>query len=111
MRYSLFLLLLLGCSSRLSSLTGKVTIDNEPTEGVGLVFEPDQGSPSYAETDKDGQYEAAYTHRRKGIEEGKHTVRLLPQSQRFKLPKKYFTEIEQIEIAPGQNTKDFSLFR
>lgn len=125
-----------GCGNDgLATLTGTVTIDGElASAGIGLEFNPLQGgSPSYAQTDEQGVYEAAYTHKRMGIEPGEHRVKLFPAgggggggrpvrekmpvpgenaagSMRGsspsgpKLPRSYYSEIMKITVEPGNNT-------
>ena len=122
-----------GCGDRLSSLRGAVTIDGQPApEGLAFEFSPvGKGSSSYASTDREGRYEAAFTFRRKGIEPGEHLVRLLPsqiempmpkigadgrpvemaeqRSPVGKLPREYYERITTIVISPGSNSYDFEL--
>ena len=122
-----------GCSDRLSSLRGVVTIDGQPApKGLAFEFSPvGAGSSSYASTDGEGRYEAAFTFRRKGIEPGEHLVRLLPsqiempmpkigangrpvevseqRSPVGKLPREYYERITTIVISPGSNSYDFEL--
>lgn len=74
-------LVLAGCrSDGLVTLKGKVTVDGEPAPaGISLQFQPTgTGSPSYAQTDSDGYYEAEYSFTKKGIEVGEHRVSLVP---------------------------------
>ena len=137
-RGRLWLLLVLatfatGCNDRLSSLRGVVTIDGQPApKGLAFEFSPvGTGSSSYASTDGEGRYEAAFTFRRKGIEPGEHLVRLLPsqiempmpkigangrpvemseqRSPVGKLPREYYERITTIVISPGSNSYDFEL--
>lgn len=122
-----------GCGDGLASLQGMVTIDGQPApRGLVLEFSPlGVGSSSYATTDAEGRYEAAFTFRRKGIEPGEHLVRLLPsqveppmpeidasgrpvapektEPAAVKLPQKYYGEVETIVVAAGRNTHDFEL--
>ena len=135
-RFWLLLLLgalVTGCGDRLSSLRGAVTIDGQPApKGLSFEFSPvGEGSSSYASTDGEGRYEAAFTFRRKGIEPGEHLVRLLPsqiempmpkigangrpvemseqRSPVGKLPREYYERITTIIISPGSNSYDFEL--
>ncbi|MFN3150843.1 carboxypeptidase regulatory-like domain-containing protein [Bremerella sp.] len=123
-----------GCGgSGLPSLTGTVTIDGKPAPaGVALQFSPtaEGGSPSYAQTDADGKYEAQFSFNKTGIQLGEHSVKLIPGSVETpmpeigpdgkpvgpapknpmgSLPKSYWEEIEVIQVEPGSNTHDFAL--
>lgn len=128
----------LGCGDGLSSLRGTVTIDGKPArEGLGLQFQPiGAGSPSYATTDKDGNYVAQFTHRASGIQPGKHRVSLVPggggggeqipdniddamsrrkvdtaeqANRRAQLPQSYYSEITVITVESGSNTINIAL--
>jgi hypothetical protein len=125
--------LLVGCDTRLASLTGTVTIDGHTApKGLSLEFTPTgQGSSSYASTDAAGRYEAAFTFRKKGIQPGEHRVRLLPSAVETpmpvigpngqpmpertagaslaKLPRRYYEEIEILTVTPGRNEHDIAL--
>ena len=76
-----FILALAGCNSDgLVTLKGKVTVDGAPAPaGISLQFQPlSEGSPSYAITDADGNYEAEFSFSKKGIMVGKHRVSFIP---------------------------------
>jgi hypothetical protein len=71
----------LGCNSDgLVTLKGKVTVDGAPAPaGISFQFQPlSDGSPSYAITDADGNYEAEFSYTKKGIMVGKHRVSFIP---------------------------------
>ena len=71
----------LGCNADgLVTLKGKVTGDGEPAPaGISFQFQPlSEGSPSYAITDADGNYEAEFSYSKKGIMVGKHRVSFIP---------------------------------
>ena len=119
-----------GCGSDgLASLKGNVTVDGQPAPaGIGLEFNPiDSGSPSYAVTDENGEFVAAYTFKRMGIEPGEHRIKLLPGNSgggREKMPtpgetnladqrgsrpgpqfpKSYYAEIMKITVDAGNNS-------
>jgi hypothetical protein len=123
----------IGCGDRLSALSGTVTIDGQPApKGLSFEFSPTgPGSSSYAATDANGRYEAAFTFRQKGIQPGEHRVRLIPSEVEIpmpeigpdgkpigvpagpslvaKLPRKYYEQIELITVLPGRNTHDIVL--
>ncbi len=122
-----------GCGgSGLPSLTGKVTIDGKPAPaGVAIQFSPTvEGSPSYAQTDANGNYEAQFSFNKTGIQLGEHSVKLIPGSVEAPmpeigpdgrptgpppknpmadLPKAYWEEIEVIQVDPGSNSHDIAL--
>ena len=120
-----------GCGDGRASLTGTVTVDGQPaSKGLDIQFSPVDGqSPSYASTDENGNYEASFTFQKKGIIAGKHSVRLMPGGGQSSMPvvhgkgadtkaaapkafpKSYYSEIEQIEIKPGNNVIDLKLSR
>ncbi|QDU78139.1 hypothetical protein Pan97_52210 [Bremerella volcania] len=123
-----------GCGgSGLPSLTGTVTIDGKPAPaGVAIQFSPiaEGGSPSYAQTDEQGKYEAQFSFNKTGIQPGEHSVKLIPGSvvtpmpeigpdgrpvgpppknPLANLPKSYWEEIEVIQVDAGSNTHDIAL--
>lgn len=69
-----------GCGNGMSSLTGKVTIDGEPVEGVFVNFDPilEEGntatSPAGGNTDAEGNYTATFSSQTDGIMPGKYLV-------------------------------------
>lgn len=130
--FALFPLLSLGCGNGLSSLNGTVTVDGKPAPaGISLSFSPVDagGSPSYATTDGQGRYEAAFTFQEKGIQPGRIRVQLVPggegstsmpeikdgkpvvkpENKRPQFPKEYYQEIMIITVAEGANTIEIPL--
>ena len=133
------LLLASGCKNDgLVSLQGQVTVDGQPAyEGICLQFQPIAGgSPSYAETDAEGKYEAQFTFKTAGIQPGEHRVSLMPgggggsgeqipddivdgkpvggsrgkrNGGRPKLPDKYYGEITTITVENSSNNIDIAL--
>jgi hypothetical protein len=121
-----------GCDG-LASLEGTVTIDGKPAPaGVSLQFAPvtGKGSLSYASTDANGHYEAAFTFQKKGIQPGEHSVKLMPSQVETPMPKigpagrpvgpppvsplknipqEYYQEIQKITVEPGSNTINIDL--
>lgn len=122
-----------GCSDNsLPGLKGQVLVNGQPApEGISLVFEPhiDGDSPSYANTDKNGEFVAEFTFNKKGILVGTHSVRLGPGSspgpmpvidengrpvpgsepkpQQF--PPEYYRHIQDVTVEPGSNTVTIEL--
>ena len=68
-----------GCGPELppiGEVTGLVTQDGKPVEGVALEFVPTEGGrPSMAVTDSEGRYSAMFTGDTDGALVGKHTIR------------------------------------
>jgi len=128
---------LAGCGNGLSGLQGSVLVDGNPAPaGISLQFSPvGGGSPSYAETDAEGRYEAAFTFREKGIEVGEHIVSLTPGGGSASgsmpvigedgrpvsgaktggddalpsFPQNYYSEITRIKVESGSNEIDIEL--
>ncbi len=53
---------------------GVVTVDDKPLPLATLTFVPEEGSPSYGQTDKSGKYTLMFTDTKYGAMLGKHTV-------------------------------------
>ena len=78
---SLMLLgLLSGCGGGdrppLADVTGKVTFDGQPLSGARVIFEPEEGRPSYGMTDTNGEFTLEYMTEVPGAKIGPHTVRI-----------------------------------
>ncbi|WP_417388058.1 carboxypeptidase-like regulatory domain-containing protein [Gimesia sp.] len=70
-----------GCSGggtevELEKVTGVVTMDGQPLANAVVVFIPDEGNPSTAQTDATGKYELAHRGNAMGAVPGKHKVRI-----------------------------------
>ena len=76
----IFLLSFCGCtpSGDLGMVTGTITLNGEPVEGVVVEFNPQGGTGSVAmgQTDANGKYEAMFTMNRKGASLGENLIRL-----------------------------------
>ena len=74
-------LLVAGCSGgpddqpELGTVHGKVTLDGKPLSEASVTFQPENGRPSTAVTDAEGNYELTYINQQ-GAAVGKHTVRI-----------------------------------
>jgi len=112
--------LLCGCNSNIRPVTGTVTLDGEPVEGVLLLFTPTDVEPmvtSRAHTDANGKYELRYDSNTQGALIGKHVVQIqtdydeeVPKKDRIKIPKKYASPDElSAEVGTGENVFDFNL--
>lgn len=72
-----FILLNCGCYSNdieLGSVTGVVTLDEQPIENASVSFHPTVGRGSYGTTDINGRYELQYDKARMGATLGTHKV-------------------------------------
>ena len=117
-----------GCSTGkpnvpFGTVHGRVTLDGEPLSNAAVMFEPENGRPSYGVTSDTGQYSLVYRGKPWGAIVGQHKVRitteaLIPDSPgsaaakvvKEKLPPKYHTQTTlSAEVAKGDNTIDFDL--
>ena len=126
-----FLLLPSGCGDGgppLALVEGVVTVDDKPLPLATLTFVPEDGSPSYGQTDKAGKYTLMFTDTKYGAMLGKHTVSIegaklskgemeemkaqgmdVPSSE-VTLPKEYRKPgALTAEIKNGRNKVDFPL--
>ena len=55
-------------------ISGTLTYEGRPVEGMGLVFTPEEGRPSQAVTDAEGKFKLFYSQSESGAQVGKHTV-------------------------------------
>lgn len=62
-------------------VTGVVKLDGQPLPDATVVFEPEAGRPSQADTDAEGKYSLRYTKDLYGAKIGKHTVRITTGKQ------------------------------
>ena len=85
LKFSLILMLLtvccFGCSGsgtevELGRVTGVVTMDGKPLADAVVIFIPENGNPSTAQTDAAGKYELAHRGNAMGAIFGKHKVRI-----------------------------------
>ncbi|MCU0717306.1 MAG: carboxypeptidase-like regulatory domain-containing protein [Pirellula sp.] len=66
-----------GCGDggpELASVKGVVTVDGQPVPNATLTFVPQEGSPSYGQTDRNGSYELMFTDVKRGAMLGSHQV-------------------------------------
>jgi len=119
-----FVILLIGCGpSDVKPVTGTVTLDGEPLEGVEVRFTPTEGEKkvtSRGRTNPEGKYELMFDTETKGALVGKHLVQIvddpiededgnLPKPRN--IPKKYDTnsDLSAEVTAGGENVFDFDL--
>jgi hypothetical protein len=76
----LVLVLLAGCSSsgpQIAYVSGQVTMDGVPLPNATVVFVPENGRPSGANTDQNGNYVLNFAQGRKGAIPGPNTIRIM----------------------------------
>jgi hypothetical protein len=105
----------------MGKVSGTITLDGEPLANADVEFTPqfDGASPSYGDTDANGQYDLVFSRSRKGAWVGKHTVRIMPSltdangddiEPTYKLPARYNAKSElTAEVPKGGGTIDFDL--
>ena len=79
-----FVALVVGCGpSDVRPVSGKVTLDGEPLEGVSVRFTPKTGekkTTSRGTTHEDGTYELRYTSEIQGALVGEHLVQIISET-------------------------------
>lgn len=113
------LAVLAGCGGEtealpeLGTVTGKVTLDNQPLSDAMIFFEPSKGAMSSGSTDAQGEYVLHFNAETPGAVLGTHTVRISkPDGEAGPeiLPTKYNMESElTAEVTAGDNPIDFQL--
>ncbi|MDR2704267.1 MAG: carboxypeptidase-like regulatory domain-containing protein [Planctomycetaceae bacterium] len=110
----------IGCNSgpNTASVSGVVTIDGEPVQGVHLKFSPKSGErPSVGYTNERGEYTLLFTQDQKGCIPGEHVVTINayrdPENENSQyLPAKYNQSATEnpelnIEIKKGNQKWNF----
>ena len=110
---------LAGCSSGpdLGSVTGKVTLDGQPAEGLEVEFEPKQagGTSAIGYTQADGSYELYYPGNHPGAPPGEYTVRIRgsetddPTQQKVVAPRYNMESELSATVESGANTFNFDV--
>ncbi len=106
-----------GCSRDdtppLGEVTGKVTLDGTPLEGVIVVFKPDSGRVATGTTDAEGAYVLEYAYQVPGCKVGHCKVNMewpLGTTKAKALDSKYTSASElTAEVKEGDNTINFDL--
>jgi hypothetical protein len=114
-----------GCGRsgpEIATVSGTVTLDNQPLQGAIILFTPDLGRASRGRSGADGTYELRYSGNEAGALVGQHKVSISTRSIDEdvktgkmtqipeKLPAKYHEKSELTEtVGPGSNTIDFVL--
>jgi len=108
---------LVGCSQSdrpaLGRVSGKITMDGQPLEGVIINFRPDVGRTATAETDAQGRYDLEYEYQVKGAKLGPATASFVwptgVEGQKG-IPSKYSEKSDiKFEVKSGSNTFDFDI--
>lgn len=116
-----------GCGGtsgpELAEVSGTVTIDGKPAEGVRVNFMPDAGGrASSATTDADGSYTLAYSSESSGAVVGAHKVTITPPEPGVEadtavtnepltdksIPQEYLEMKKPVEVKAGSNTIDLT---
>jgi len=117
------LVVFVGCSTRpadqpvIAAVSGRVTMDGQPLEGVSVVFESERGVLSFGNTDAYGRYKLSYIRSAKGAGLGKNIVRIStptmgPTSPLHKdsIPAIYNTQSTlAAAVVKGRNVFNFAL--
>ncbi|OAI53284.1 hypothetical protein AYO47_05120 [Planctomyces sp. SCGC AG-212-M04] len=132
---AVFALSLVGCGSNsdqpeLGQVTGTITLDGEPLNGIAVVFYPDSGRPARGKTNAEGKYDLTYIRETKGTKVGHNRVEVAPDEEggedeaesdeaaakpkakggKPKIPAQYNTKsILEADVKPGENVFDFKL--
>lgn len=135
---SILSLNLSGCGAtsdqpELGLVTGTVTLDGQPLNGIEVVFHPDNGRPARGKTDPDGKYELTYIRQTLGTKLGHNRVEIAPNEEgeedsagdddsenngaaktakpgKIKIPARYNTKSElEVDVQPEENVFDFKL--
>jgi hypothetical protein len=112
-----FLSLTAGCGSDIARVSGQVKLDGQPLPKASITFQPqEEGRPSVAITDDNGNYELLYKPDVSGAKVGKHTVIITTAWEdddtrvKEKLPAKYHAKSELVEeVKSGRNVINFDL--
>lgn len=114
-----------GAQMKVAPVTGTVTLDGQPLEQVSVLFQPDNGRPSFGVTDKQGKYQLAYNRGQGGAEVGECTVKVTEmKNDEEEAPMKpvakkvkgiespfdrYAKDPLKVKILPKRNTIDIAL--
>lgn len=122
-------LLALGCSQgdmpEIGHVSGTVTFDGKPMEGVQVMFEPVDGARSAtAMTDAEGKYVLKYNGNTEGTKTGENLVRLIsargstrddngrvidPGKKEAFPPEYNSASTQKVTVEGGNNTFDFHI--
>jgi hypothetical protein len=110
---------LTGCNSGpdLGAVTGKITLDGQPAEGLEVEFEPKQAGAASAigYTQADGTYELYYPGNHRGAAPGEYIVRIRgsetddPAEQKVVAPRYNMESELSATVTSGANTFNFDV--
>jgi hypothetical protein len=106
-----------GCGGgpQFGSVSGRVTLDDQPLAETTVEFQPESGSPSYGVTNDNGDYTLAWSADQPGAQIGKHTVRITSFNEGNRriperVPPRYNRQSELVrEVRGGSQRIDFEL--
>lgn len=99
-----------GCGGRsdIGTVTGRVTRDGQPLQGLEIMFAPQgEGRNSVGYTDADGKYELQYTLDRPGARVGQHQVAVIDRTGKIPIPPDFMSLT--FEVKPGRNQFDIDI--
>jgi hypothetical protein len=114
----------LGCSQKagdLGRVTGRVTLDGKPVQGVFILFQPEGRKASYSWLDAEGKFVLQYNVAHSGAVVGNQKIQLktpaedelteLPAgvTQPTEVPPKYLAPFQTVEVKTGRNDFTFDL--
>lgn len=113
------LLTAMGCGSKLTVVTGAVTLDDQPLAAATVIFMPknEAQSPAQGTTDADGHYTLEQEAGTEGIQPGEYSVRITtfqpvaededPSSAvKEKVPVRYNVQTELTAVVGEQESKE-----
>jgi len=91
-----------------AEVTGVVTFNGKPLEGVSVVFTPEHGRPSMGTTDASGKFTLSTFRKGDGALRGKHVISIAPMTEDAKpaFPKRYWDAEKSAlgaEVRKGRN--------
>lgn len=113
-----FGIVLPGCGSGddtppLGDVSGTITLDGQPLEGVIVAYKPEVGRAATGTTDAQGKYTLEFAYGVSGCKVGPNSVYLewpLGSTKAKTLSPKYTTQSElKADVKEGSNTLDFAL--
>ena len=119
---SFVVLPVIGCGDgveipELAEVTGLITVDGTPTEGLTVTFEPKGAGASTGITDAAGTYKLYFNAQNSGAVPGMHTVRITQQpdaertTDELRIPRSYNEDsANKAEVKAGvENKFDFEI--
>jgi len=113
-----------GCGKHevdLGQVSGSVTLDGKPVQGVFILFQPDGRKPSYSWIDAGGKFLLKYNAGNSGAVIGRQKVQLrIPAEDEVldlptgvtgpsSIPPKYLEPFQTVEVKSGKNEFNFDL--